>query len=85
MRGGLSHITKRYNRAKKQYLKPHDSKQESKHITYLDANNLFGDAMSRFFPTSGFKWRDPKEFDLKRCTNDSLKGGVLEFDLEYPK
>ena len=41
--------------------------------------------MSRFFPTSGFKWRDPKEFDLKRCTNDSLKGGVLEFDLEYPK
>ena len=85
MRGGLSHITRRYNKANKYYLKPHDSKQKSKHITYLDANNLIGDAVSRFCPTSGFKQRDPKEFDLNRCTNDSLKGCVLEFDLEYPR
>ena len=55
MRGGLSHITRRYNKANKYYLKPHDSKQKSKHITYLDANNLIGDAVSRFCPTSGFK------------------------------
>ena len=39
-------------------------KQESKHIIYLDANNLQGYEMSKFLSTSGFKCLDPKEFDL---------------------
>ena len=59
--------------------------QESKHIIYLDTNNLYGYAMSRFFPTSGFKWIDPKEFNLNKYTSNSSKGFVLEVDLEYPK
>ena len=41
--------------------------------------------MSKFLPTSGFKWTDPKEFDLNKCTSNSSKGCVLEVDLEYPK
>ena len=41
--------------------------------------------MSNFFPASGFKWIDPKEFDLREYTNNSSKGCVLEVDLEYPK
>ena len=41
--------------------------------------------MSKFLPTSGFKWIDPKEFDLNKYTNNSSKGCVLEFDLEYIK
>ena len=41
--------------------------------------------MSKFLPTSGFKWIDPKEFDLNKYTRNSLKGCVLEVDLEYPK
>ena len=41
--------------------------------------------MSKFLLTSGFKWIDPKEFDLNKYTNNSLKGCVLEIDLEYPK
>ena len=28
-------------------------------IMYLDANNLYGYAMSNYFPTDGFKWIDP--------------------------
>ena len=32
-----------------------DPKRESKHIIYLDANNLYGYAMSKFLQTSGFK------------------------------
>ena len=48
-------------------------------------NNLYGYAMSKFSPTSGFKWIDPKEFDLNKYTNNSSKGCVLEVDLEYPK
>ena len=41
--------------------------------------------MSKFLSTSGFKWIDPKEFDLNKYTGDSSKGCVLEVNLVYPK
>ena len=41
--------------------------------------------MSKFLPTSGFKWINPKEFDLNKYTSNSSKGCILEVDLEYPK
>ena len=41
--------------------------------------------MSKFFPTIGFKWVDPKKFDLNEYTNNSSKECVLEVVLEYPK
>ena len=41
--------------------------------------------MSKFLPTSVFKWIDPKEFDLTKYTGNSSKGYVLEVNLEYPK
>ena len=41
--------------------------------------------MSKFFPTSRFKWIDPWEFNLYKCTINSSKGCVLGVDLEYPK
>ena len=46
-------------------------------------NNLYGYAMSKFLPTRGFKWIDPKEFDLNKYNSNSSKGCVLEVDLEY--
>ena len=52
---------------------------------YLDTKNLYGYAMSKFLPTSGFKWIDPKEFDLNKYANNSSKGCFLKVDLEYPK
>ena len=55
MRGGLSHISKKYSQANNKYLKSYDPKQEWKHIIYIDANNLYGYVMSKFIPTSGFK------------------------------
>ena len=45
-RGGVFYISNRYSKANNKYLKPYDPKQESKHIIYLDANNLYGYAMS---------------------------------------
>ena len=41
--------------------------------------------MSKFLPTSEFKWIDPKEFDLNKYTSNSSKGCNPEVDLEYPK
>ena len=78
-------VSNRHSKANNKYLKSYNPKQESKHIIYLDANNLHGYAMSKFLPTNVFKWIDPKEFDLNKCSSNSLKGCVLKVDLEYPK
>ena len=66
-------------------IKSYDPKQESKHITYLEANNLYGYAMSKLLPVSQFKWIDPKELDMNKYTKNSSKVCVLEVNLEYPK
>ena len=63
-RGGVSYISNRYSKSSNNYLKSYDPKQESEHIIYLDANNLYGYAVSKFLLTSGLNWIDPKEFDL---------------------
>ena len=52
-------------------------------IMYLNANNLHGYAMSKFLPTSRFKWKDPKEFNLNKYTSNSSKGCIIKIDLEY--
>ena len=49
----ISCISNRYSEANNKYLKNYGSKQGSKHIIYLDANNN-GYAMSKFLQTSGF-------------------------------
>ena len=48
MRGGVSYISKRCNKANK-YLTPCDPKKPTKYVTYLDKNNLYRYAMSRSF------------------------------------
>ena len=48
-----------------------DPKQESKHITYLDPNNLYGYGISEFLQTSRLKWIDPKEFDMNKYNSNS--------------
>ena len=56
----VSYISNRYSKANNNYLKSYDPKQESKRIIYLDANNLYGYAMSKFLPTNDYKWIDPR-------------------------
>ena len=60
MRGGISYIANRYGRANNKYMKEYDEKAPSKYIMYLDANNLYGWAMSQYLPTGGFKWLTEK-------------------------
>ena len=42
MRGGISYIAKRYNKANNKYLQFHDDKKPSKFIMYLKKNSLYG-------------------------------------------
>ena len=51
----------------------------------LDANNLYGYAISKFLPTCEFKWIDPKQFDLNKYNSNSSKGCFVEVDIEYSK
>ena len=46
IRGGITHISKRYAEANNEYMKNFDPKKPSTFIQYLDANNLYGWAMS---------------------------------------
>ena len=41
--------------------------------------------MSKFLPTCGIIWKDPKDFDSTKYSSSSYKGCVSEVDLKYPK
>ena len=86
MRGGISTITHRYAVANNKYVKNYDPETESSYIPYLDANNLYGWAMSQKLATGDFRWiRDPDAINLDSYDENSTKGLVLEVDLEYLK
>ena len=88
LRGGISYIANRYGKANNKYMKKYDEKAPSKYIMYLDANNLYGWAMSQYLPTGRFRWMTQKQIDkidLAKYKEDSDKGIILEVDLEYPK
>ena len=84
-KGEISYISNRYRNTNNKYLRSYDTKQESKHIIYLNANNLYGYAMYKFLPTRGFKLIEPNECDLNKYTSNSSKGYVLEVDLEWQR
>ena len=80
IRGGISTITKRYAKANNKHTKGYDKNQTSVYIPYLDANNLYGWAMSEPQPHKNFKWMNADELE-----NWESKPCILEVDLEYPK
>ena len=85
MRGGISYIAKRYSKANNKYMKNYDPTKPSIYIPYLDMNNLYGWAMSRYLSYSGFKWlKSVDNFDVNSVSENSLLGYILEVDLEYP-
>ena len=88
LRGGISYIANRYGKANNKYMKEYNEKAPSKYIMYLDANNLYGWAMSQYLPTGCFRWMTQKQIDkidLAKYKEDSNKGLILEVDLEYSK
>ena len=81
IRGGVSMISNRYAKANNKYMgDKFNSNEPSKYIQYLDANNLYGWAMSKPLPTHGFKWMKDNELRVWEKTPC-----ILEVDLEYPK
>ena len=57
IRGEISMISQRHGKANNKYMgEEYDPSQPSKYITYLDANNLYGWAMSKSLPIGNFMW-----------------------------
>ena len=87
MRGGVRYIANRNGKANSKYMKKYNVKAPSKYIMYLDANNLYGWAMTQYLPTGNFRWMTDKEIskiDLAKYKENGKKGLILEVDLEYP-
>ena len=81
IRGGIATISHRHAKANNDYMGTEFYPgEESKFISYLDANNLYGWAMSKQLPTSGFKWMTDNELDDWKHLSC-----FLEVDLEYPE
>ena len=90
IRGGISMISNRYGEANNKYMKEGFNKNKpSKYLMYLDANNLYGCAMSMKLPTHGFKWLTGGEME-NLYENQVLQVWnktpcILEVDLQYPE
>ena len=87
--GGICHAVHRYAKANNKYMKNYDPSKESSYIQYLDANNLYGAAMSEKLPINGFKLVNDisginKKFIKSYDKKNSNKGYILEVDVGYP-
>ena len=56
VRGGICQASHRYAKANNKYLSNYNEEIDSSDIAYLDANNLYGWAMSQKLPVNGFTW-----------------------------
>ena len=66
-----------------------DKNEEASYIQYLDANNLYGWAMSQKLPVNNFKWVEDtsklnEEF-IQNYNENNKKRYILEVDVKYPK
>ncbi|XP_065652858.1 uncharacterized protein LOC136080174 [Hydra vulgaris] len=81
IRGGISMISNRFGTSNNKYMgDAYDQSTPSTFIQYLDANNLYGWAMSKPLPTNGFKWMDDYELTYWKSIPC-----ILKVDLDYPK
>ena len=56
IRGGITQVVHRYAAANNKYMDNYNPSNPSSYVQYLDANNLYGWAMSQSLLTGGFKW-----------------------------
>ena len=65
IRGEICQTTHRYAKADNKCMKIYDKNIKSSYIAFLDANNLYGWAMSQKVPVNGFKWVEQKILSKK--------------------
>ena len=88
LRGGMTQCSYKKVEANNKYMnETYDENKPSSFISYFDANNLYGLAMTKKLPYDNFKW-DYSFLTDKKILNydeDSDDGYILEVDLQYPE
>src|SRR5436305_5088293 len=75
-RGGISMACKRYFKANNPKMgKAFNPSKPTSWISYVDANNLYGWAMSQFLPIGNYQWEASREYLLK---NPAMQKKYLE-------
>ena len=85
IRGGMCQSTHRYAKAKNKYMKNYSKSIESSYLTYLDANNLYGSAMSQKLSANGFMWYDGYLSDFNDEFIKKITMKIVMKDIEYRK
>ena len=86
----ICHSINRYAKANNKYMKNYNNNEELSYIQYLEANNLYGWAMSKKLPVNGFRWLDSNEINeineefIKNYNENDNKGYIFEVDVRYP-
>ena len=86
IRGGIMQSVHRWAVANNPYIgSEYDPKKPTKYLQYLDANNLYGWAMSQPLPTGGFIWVDVSSDEIDELVSHKDRGYLLEVDVAYPR
>ena len=79
IRGGICEAVTKYKQANNKYMKNYDTTKPSSYLMYVDANNLYGYAMSKKLPYGNFEWIK----NISIFTEDYIKNSVEESDIGY--
>ena len=94
VRGGVAVASKRHVEANIPGTEEHNPDESPCALAYLDANNLYGFAMTQRLPVGEMEWMDEgrrrevfgKDFEkIPLLDDDSERGYILEVDLSYPE
>ena len=86
IRGGITQSVNRWAKANNPYMgSEFVPDKPTRYLQYLDANNLYGWAMSQLLPTRGFEWVDIKAGEIRKLAKSKYKGYLLEVDAKYPR
>ena len=88
IRGGVAMIVKRYAKANNPEMgEEYKPDERLSYIVYVDANNLYGWAMSQSLPIEEYTWLTENEWSTIKwgeLTEESEYGYIIECDLDYP-
>ena len=85
IRGGIIQAVHKYTTANNPYMgDKFDPNEDTTYLQYLDANNLYGWAISQPLPTGGFRWVDIEPNKISELATRTDKGYILEVDVSYP-
>ncbi|XP_039278288.1 uncharacterized protein LOC120350099 [Nilaparvata lugens] len=92
IRGGISQCITRYSKANNKYIKNYNPNKKQNYLFYIDANNLYGWALSQKLPykdlqfiNSDIRNLDEWEDIIKNYDENDDVGYIFEVDLKYPE